>query len=142
MGQSPVDSGGAVPRSPRATRPRDGSDRQSPDVAAAGASTPSVGAAPESERRLRELLENIHLIAVNLDLDGRITYCNPFLSELTGWPAEELLGASWAERFHPPEEQEQERRYLERVARGDVEPHTESVIRVRGGGRRVISWNT
>jgi PAS domain S-box-containing protein len=131
-----------VPRSPRATRPRDGSDRQSPDVAASGASEPARGSAGESERRLWDLLQNVHLIAINLDLDGRITYCNPFLSELTGWPCEELMGADWFERFYPDDVRAEERAFLDCLARADIDPHSESVIQGRDGRRHVISWNT
>jgi PAS domain-containing protein len=46
-----------------------------------------------SERRLRDVLENVHLLAVSLDLDGRITFANQHLAEVTGWTREELVGA-------------------------------------------------
>ena len=45
-----------------------------------------------SERRLRDVLESVHLVAVSTDLDGRIKFCNRYLCELTGWTREELLG--------------------------------------------------
>ena len=31
----------------------------------------------ESERRMRDILENVQLVAVLLDREGIITYCNP-----------------------------------------------------------------
>src|ERR1700733_2236719 len=37
------------------------------------------------ESRFRELLENVHLIAIMLDVEGRITFCNSYLLQLTGW---------------------------------------------------------
>jgi PAS domain-containing protein len=32
----------------------------------------------ESERRFREMLENVHLVAIMLDTQGKITFCNDF----------------------------------------------------------------
>src|SRR5207248_8072786 len=56
-----------------------------------------------SERRLREMLENVQLVSVSIDLDGRITFCNPYHASLTGWNRDELIGRDWYETFTPPE---------------------------------------
>jgi PAS domain S-box-containing protein len=94
-----------------------------------------------SERRLRELLENVTLIAVSIDLDGRITYCNPYLSELTGWGREELLGRSWYDTFTPPERVSLGETFLPAVVEERMPAHSESTIRTRTGARRIIWWN-
>jgi PAS domain S-box-containing protein len=46
----------------------------------------------ESERRFRGMLENVHLSALMLDLDGTITFCNDYVVSATGWAREELVG--------------------------------------------------
>ena len=38
------------------------------------------------------MLENVRLAAVTTDLDGRITFCNEYLAELSGWWEDELVG--------------------------------------------------
>ncbi len=48
--------------------------------------------AEEKERRYLSLLESVRMIAVGLDPEGRITYANPFLLELTGFTAQEDAG--------------------------------------------------
>ena len=83
-----------------------------------------LGALEQSERRFRELLENVHLIAVSLDLDGRITFCNQYLADLAGYSRAELIGPPVGRDVQP------RRRAvhgpgaggLDQPARGDVHP--------------------
>jgi PAS domain S-box-containing protein len=95
-----------------------------------------LGALEQSERRFRELLENVHLIAVSLDLDGRITFCNQYLADLVGYSRAELIGRPWAETFNPADE-----RFVARVRQGSINPHEEMFILTRSGERREIAWN-
>jgi PAS domain S-box-containing protein len=94
-----------------------------------------------SERRLRELLENVELIALSIDLDGRITYCNPYLAELTGWERDELLGRDWYATFTPPERPSLRDTFLPAILAEGIPAHSESTIQTRGGGRRIVWWN-
>jgi PAS domain S-box-containing protein len=94
-----------------------------------------------SERRLRELLENVQLVAVSLDLDGRITYCNPYLAEVTGWERDELLGRDWYDTFTPPERESHRATFLPAVVAERMPAHSESTIRTRDDGRRTLWWN-
>ena len=59
------------------------------------------GALLASEARFREMLENVRLAAVVTDLEGRVTFCNEYLAELSGWWEDELLGRIWSETFTP-----------------------------------------
>jgi PAS domain S-box-containing protein len=95
-----------------------------------------LGALEQSERRFRELLENVHLIAVSLDLDGRITFCNQYLADLAGYTREELIGRLWAETFNPADAA-----FVARVREGAITPHEEMFILTRSGERREIAWN-
>jgi len=105
------------------------------------ARTLAEGGLRSSERRLRELLENVELVAVSLDLDGRITYCNPYLAEVTGWGRDELLGRDWYETFTPPERESHRGWFLPAVVAEQMPAHSESTIQTRGGGRRTLWWN-
>jgi PAS domain S-box-containing protein len=48
----------------------------------------------EAKGHLHQMLSGIRLFAATVDANGKISYANPALSELTGWSLEELLGCS------------------------------------------------
>jgi PAS domain S-box-containing protein len=96
----------------------------------------------ESERRLRTTLVNVKLLAVTLDADATIRFCNDFILQLTGWTLEDVQGRNWFDLFVPPER----RRELEAVLAvlpgpGELAPHHENEILTRSGERRLIRWN-
>lgn len=94
------------------------------------------------EQRFRQTLEDIGLAALMVDLQGRLTFCNRFLLELTGWRREEVVGSDWVERFVPEEQQAGVRSVLDRLGRaGEYPPEFEGEVRTRLGGRRLIAWN-
>jgi PAS domain S-box-containing protein len=80
--------------------------------------------------------ENVHLLAVSLDLDGRITFENQHLADVTGWSRGELAGRTWLEMF-PTGDQD----YLARVRAERIIVHDEMPLRTRSGDERSISWN-
>ncbi len=53
----------------------------------------------ESNRRFREMLENVELIAMTLDKTGAVTFCNDFLLRLTGWKREEVMRTRGSTNF-------------------------------------------
>ena len=57
----------------------------------------------ESERRFSDMLGNVQLVSLMLDRNARITYCNDYLLQLTGWQREEVVGRDWFEVFIPPD---------------------------------------
>jgi PAS domain S-box-containing protein len=93
-----------------------------------------------TEVQLREMLETVRLIAVIVDGDTRIVYCNPYLAELTGWTREELLGREWYETFEPAET-ENRRGFIRHIAEVAVNHNAEGSIQTRSGQWRLISWN-
>lgn len=96
----------------------------------------------ESERRFRETLETIRLIAIQLDISGAITFCNQSLLALTGWTREEVLGKNWIARFIPPKERETAQQVFDAVlARAQSDIHNENRIVTRTGEYREILWN-
>jgi PAS domain S-box-containing protein len=94
------------------------------------------------EQRFRQTLEDIGLVALMVDPQGRLTFCNHFLLELTGWRREEVIGSEWIQRFVPDEQQDMVRRVLDRLARhGEFPAEFEGEVCTRRGERRLIAWN-
>jgi len=91
----------------------------------------------ESEGRYRETLDNVNLLALSLDTDGVITYCNDHVCGVTGWPREELVGRSWYETFGPVE---REAEFLRAIQADALEDGSEETIRARDGEPRIIVW--
>ncbi|HEU4994623.1 MAG TPA: PAS domain S-box protein [Gemmatimonadaceae bacterium] len=96
----------------------------------------------DSENRFRTTLETVRLVAVSLDTQGRVTFCNDALCTLTGWSRAELLGENWFDRFVPaPAAAEAKTRFLDQIADGRIRPKLEYEIACRDGTRRMIEWD-
>jgi PAS domain S-box-containing protein len=95
----------------------------------------------ESERRLKDTLTNIDMIAVMADINGDITFCNDYLLRLTNWKREEAIGRNWFEMFLPEGEKERVSGILGDVEQtGEVTIHLENEIKTRSGERRLVKW--
>jgi diguanylate cyclase (GGDEF)-like protein/PAS domain S-box-containing protein len=96
----------------------------------------------ESERRFREMLDTIELLAVLLDVVGTITYCNPYLLRVTGYAKSDVIGKNFFDLFVTPDRREQVGRgFLENIGRGIIGAHLEMEIVTRDGEKRIILWN-
>ncbi|MGA9993735.1 MAG: PAS domain S-box protein [Thiobacillaceae bacterium] len=96
----------------------------------------------ESERRFNDLLQHVELVAVMLDHEGHITYCNDYLLRLAGWRQEEVIGKNWFELFLPPEiSDSKDAYYASLLSNPQEERHHENEILTRSGQRRLIHWN-
>jgi diguanylate cyclase (GGDEF)-like protein/PAS domain S-box-containing protein len=96
----------------------------------------------ESERRFRELLQNVDLISVLLDPIGTITFCNKFLLDRTRYAKEEVIGRNWFDLFIPePDRARVARVFHQKIADGSVAAHEENHIVTRGGDRLLVAWN-
>src|ERR1700680_882039 len=95
----------------------------------------------ESERRFREMLENVELIAMTLDRDGMVTFCNDYLLRVTGWKREEGIGADWVSKFIPDANAAVKKVFFETIEAGEVPSHYENPIKTRTGELREIAWN-
>lgn len=95
-----------------------------------------------SEQKFRTLLESIRLVAVILDCNGSISFCNDFLSEISGWPREEIIDRNWFELFVPHGNRETAKGILDLddPATG-LTRHFEDVILTRAGALRQIAWD-
>lgn len=95
-----------------------------------------------SERQFSDLLENIQLVALICDGEGRLTYCNPFFEKLTGWPRSECLGLDFAETFiAEPDRAWIRSSVLATIRKGQFPRHFQTPILMRSGQSRMLSWN-
>lgn len=95
----------------------------------------------ESERRFREMLETVNLIALTLDTNGIVTFCNDYLLRLTGWRHEEVIGTDWFERFIPKEDIHVKSIFLESLVTSSIPVHHENDVLTKAGALRSIRWN-
>src|SRR6266545_5496594 len=94
-----------------------------------------------SEYRLRTLLETMNLIALVLDKNGRVEYANPFLLDLTGYSREEVIGASWFERFLSPADRPGLDQVFEGLLAHGEHSHHRNPILTKAGEERLIAWH-
>jgi PAS domain S-box-containing protein len=96
----------------------------------------------ESERRFRDLLENIKLVAIVFNTEGNLIFCNDFLLALSGWELDEIKGKNWFETFVPIEYRERDKKNVKHSLENKTAPaYTESEIFTRTGKRRIILWS-
>ena len=101
----------------------------------------AANAVKASDERLREMLEKVHLAAVLLDLEGRVTFCNDFLLELTGWRRDQVLGGNYFDRFSSPADRDQSKASFDAFVRGaESTLYLESEILARSGETRNVAW--
>ncbi len=96
----------------------------------------------ESDRRFRKMLETVELVAVMLDPEGRVTFCNDHTTRVTGWSRQEILDKNWFDLCAP--EKERPRRKLEfhaMISAADLPAHYEQPILARDGRSRLIAWD-
>jgi PAS domain S-box-containing protein len=96
----------------------------------------------EYESRFRKTLEDMQLVAVTLDQDLRLIFCNDYFLRLTGWRKQELLNRDWAELFIPVNQ----RRILVETFHGlinerGVSRDVETDLQTRSGHCRRIAWH-
>lgn len=101
----------------------------------------SGNALSESNRRYRETLEKLELIAMSLDRNGTITFCNDYLARLTGWQRSELVGQPWFENFVPDSTAAAKKLFRHAIDTGEVPTNFKNAIRTRSGDLREIVWN-
>jgi len=96
----------------------------------------------ESERRFRDALANARLLAVQLDTDGTILFCNDFMLEVTGYKRDELMGADWFALFEPGKNSDGLRRaHRDSILKDSVPLHYEGSLVTRAGELRLVRWN-
>jgi PAS domain S-box-containing protein len=94
----------------------------------------------ETERRFYDLLESIDLIAIILNADGQIVFCNQFLLDLTGWNVEEVLQKNWFDLFVPAAAAREQ--FVRSLKEQSMPSPQEVPVKTRQGSERVIRWHS
>lgn len=90
----------------------------------------------------RTLLENVPLAVVSINDDGKVNYVNPFLLELTGYTAVEVLGEDWFEQFVPLSEQPKLTQYFQQLlTQPDAPIRYQNTILTQTGEQRTFFWH-
>ena len=97
----------------------------------------------ETQHSFWEMLENLAMIAVMLDENGDITFCNQHLETITGWNCDEVYGKNWFDIFIPADIKSDllELVFRKTFSTGEVTAHHINEIVTRDGKRCTISWN-
>ena len=94
----------------------------------------------ESERRYTEMLDGVDMLAITLDREGRLLYCNDTLLRMTGWSRDEIIGRPWGPRFLAREDRQLRHFLHDRMLQGQLPRQQENHIVTRAGDRRLIRW--
>ena len=92
----------------------------------------------EAKRRQMEMLSNMQLLAIILDINGNIVFCNEFFLSLTGWKRDEIIGANWYARFLPGGDGK--RKDLNALLNPQLLFYRNEIL-TKNGARHVIHWN-
>jgi diguanylate cyclase (GGDEF)-like protein/PAS domain S-box-containing protein len=94
-----------------------------------------------SDRPFNDMMNNIALPSVMLDVEGRVTYCNDHLSQLTGWSREEMIGRQWFAFIVWSDRNEVRANFAAALASPIKLWHRENELLTRSGERRRMRWN-
>lgn len=95
----------------------------------------------ESDRRFNDMLDQVEMLSLMLDSEGRITYCNDYLLRITGWQREEVFGRDWFALFVPPDISDVRDVFADVLADRPTALHYDNEILTRSGERRLVHWN-
>ncbi|VXD25210.1 putative Histidine kinase [Planktothrix serta PCC 8927] len=95
----------------------------------------------EAERRWRSLLENVRLLVVGLDRQGKVEYVNPFFLEVTGYTQTEVLGKNWLDNFKPNPPQRPISPAFSQLLDYYFKPYDQQLILTKSGEDKIIAWN-
>ncbi|WDQ17185.1 ATP-binding protein [Rhodopirellula sp. P2] len=88
--------------------------------------------------RLQTTAEAVILV---LDFDGQVIHFNRFLTELTGWSQEELIGENWLEKCVFPEDLQRVGQLFETTVRLGASRGFTNRIHCKNGEAREIRWS-
>lgn len=94
----------------------------------------------ENERRMRSLLENVELVVIGLDAEGRVNYTNPFFTKITGFNPEEVLGKDFSQEFIPARLKMEVQAAFSDILAADTNRYYQNPILTKNGNERIISW--
>ena len=94
-----------------------------------------------NERRWGTLLQNVQLLVVGTDRDGRIDYVNPHFTAVSGFSADEVVGREFIDIAPPPEPADLGQREWISMS-GSLEPRVQTILLTKAGSPRIIDWSS
>ncbi len=90
------------------------------------------------------LVQNLQLLIVHADIDGKLSYINPYGVRLLHYDnASELIGRNWFEYFLPEGEFGNVKEIFKKaISQGYSTPHYKNIIVTREGEEKTIRWTT
>ena len=88
-----------------------------------------------------DLIETTPCLVCRLSGDGRVLAVNSYALDVTGYPADELLGKNWWDLLYPGEHRDQVDGLYRRFERGEVRDYEMRLVS-RDGGTRIVRWNS
>jgi diguanylate cyclase (GGDEF)-like protein/PAS domain S-box-containing protein len=95
----------------------------------------------ESEQRLRDVFDNVDLLATITDVDGRIVYVNHALADMSGRTPSELIGHDWIETLGADTDTDVVEHFYSELRSGRIVRQDENSIATPDGGVRLVAWN-
>ena len=97
-----------------------------------------------NNKQWETLLNNIELLIIEINKEGKIVYINPYMIRKLGFQSgDEILGFDWFQNFIPAAEVIHRRSKYMEVYDLVLNPKNEkSNIKTRGGEERIINWTT
>lgn len=89
-----------------------------------------------SESKYKLVLETIKMVALSVDKNGIVTFCNHYLANLLGYDQSEIVGKNWID-FIPPGQKAVLTGWL---SDNCVKPQYINPVICRSGEQRIISW--
>lgn len=95
------------------------------------------------DEQFRLTLENIQFIAVSINNEGIITFCNDFFLNLVGYQKHQVIGKRWVDTFIPKKLRNQASEALiQALAEGVNQAKTETVVQTNAGEVVLVSWSS
>ena len=92
-----------------------------------------------NERRWRQLLDDVQLLAARIGRDGRVEAINPFFTEVMGYSSEDAVGREYW-NFVAPDQREERKLAFGRAMEGDPTLEVEVATTSKDGSRKQIVW--
>lgn len=97
----------------------------------------------EYDRGFRNILESMDLIAITLNANADIIFCNHSFIELSGYNKESILNNNWFQSFVDKDEQSScHKKFLESFKSGKNSAQREGDIILKDGSKHLICWST
>ncbi len=91
-----------------------------------------------NEKRWRTLLENVQLLVVRLDNQGKIQYMNPYFLQATGYQESEILQKNWFTHFIAEPDRAAVQNAFMKI---EQNVQYQNAILTKSGEQRMINWS-